>query len=325
MFRAARLRLTAWYLLILSVIVAVVSFAIYRLLLLAQESELHAVGPGARHPLVDAFAHDEVILAYQILAVDLGVLLLTAIGAYLLAGRTLRPIQEAMDRQRRFAAAASHELRTPLTALQGNLEVALLNPRSPEEYERLLREAVGDTERMGRLVRDLTLLARPDVDAPPLRREPIDLRDIASGAVRDVELQAMNKGQAVELELDGPLPVQGDAARLRQVFVNLLENAVRYTPDGGEIRLTGRREHSQAVIEVRDTGPGIAREDLAHLFEPFYRADKARSSADHVGLGLSLASWIVRAHSGEIEGASRPGAGSVFTVSLPLDATRKDG
>jgi signal transduction histidine kinase len=135
----------------------------------------------------------------------------------------------------------------------------------------------------------------------------------------------MNKGQAVELELDGPLPVQGDAARLRQVFVNLLENAVRYTPDGGEIRLTGRREHSQAVIEVRDTGPGIAREDLAHLFEPFYRADKARSSADHVGLGLSLASWIVRAHSGEIEGASRPGAGSVFTVSLPLDATRKDG
>jgi signal transduction histidine kinase len=110
--------------------------------------------------------------------------------------------------------------------------------------------------------------------------------------------------------------------RLRQVFVNLLENAIRYTPRGGEIRLVGRREHGQAVLEVRDTGPGIAAEDLARLFEPFYRADKARSNADHVGLGLSLASWIVHAHTGQIEAASQPGVGSVFTVCLPLNSAR---
>jgi signal transduction histidine kinase len=322
MFRAARLRLTAWYLLILAIIVAVLSVVLYRLLLLAQEAELHAAPTGSQHPLIHAFARDEVILAYQMVAVDLGVLLLAAAGAYFLAGRTLRPIEASMERQRRFAAAASHELRTPLTALQGNLEVALLNRRSVDEYEQLLREAVADTERMGHLVKDLTLLARPEADTTVLRLEPIDVRDAAIAALKDVEILAADKGQRLEVALGGPLPVQGDAARLRQVFVNLLENAIRYTPEGGEIRVVGRREHGHAVLEIRDTGPGIAAEDLVRLFEPFYRADQARSSSDHVGLGLSLASWIVHAHTGQIEAASQLGVGSSFTVSLPLSPPR---
>jgi signal transduction histidine kinase len=200
--------------------------------------------------------------------------------------------------------------------------VALLNRRSAEEYEQLLREAVSDTERMGHLVKDLTLLARPDADTTMLRLEPIDLRDVASAAAKDVELLAVDKGQRLEVALDGPLPVKGDAPRLRQVFVNLLENAIHYTPERGEIHLVGKREHGQAVVEVRDTGPGIAAEDLARLFEPFYQADKARSNADHVGLGLSLASWIVHAHTGQIEAESQPGLGSVFTVCLPLRSPR---
>lgn len=325
MFHVARLRLTIWYLLILAVIVGVLSLALYRLLLLTQNAELRAAQSVPHSKLVHAFAHDEVTLAYQIIGVDVGVLVLAAVGAYLLAGRSLRPIEEAMERQRRFAAAASHELRTPLTALQGNIEVALLNPRSTNEYQQILRDAVADTERMGHLVKDLTLLARPEFDKTILRLEPIDLRDAACVAVKDVELLAVDKAQKLEVELDGPLPVHGDTPRLRQVFVNLLENAIRYTPREGEIRLVGRREHGQAVLEIRDTGPGIAPEDLIHLFEPFYRADKARSNADHVGLGLSLASWIVRAHSGQIEAANEPGVGSIFTVCLPLNSPRAKG
>jgi signal transduction histidine kinase len=322
MFHAARLRLTAWYLLILAIIVALLSLALYRLLLLTQEAELDAVHSTTYHPLVHTFAHDQVILAYQIVAVDVGVLVLAAAGAYLLAGRTLRPIQQAMERQRRFAAAASHELRTPLTALQGNLEVALLNPRSREEYELLLREAVEDTERLGHLVRDLTLLARPEADGTMLRLEPMDLRDAARAATRDVELLVTNKSQQLETDLDLPLPIQGDPLKLRQVFVNLLENASRFTPERGTICLAGRREHGQAVLDVRDTGAGIAADDLPHLFEPFFQADKARSNADHVGLGLSLASWIVHSHGGRIEATSQVGVGTVFTVSLPLRSTR---
>jgi signal transduction histidine kinase len=322
MFTAARLRLTAWYLLILAIIVALLSLVLYRLLLLTQEAELHAVGSPARHPLVHAFARDEVILAYQIVAVDVGVLLLAAVGAYLLAGRTLRPIEGAMERQRRFAAAASHELRTPLTALQGNLEVALLNPRRSEEYEQILREAVEDTERLGQLVRDLTLLARPEAEGSALRLEPMDLGDAASAAAEDVKLLVTGKGQQLQLNLEEPLPVEGDLLKLRQVFVNLLENAIRYTPERGRICLTGRREHGQAIVEVRDSGTGIAADDLPHLFEPFFQADRARSNADHVGLGLSLASWIVHSHGGEIEASSQVGVGTVFTVSLPLHSAR---
>lgn len=322
MFDAARMRLTAWYLLILTAIVAVLSFALYHLLLLTQEAELHSVRQAPHHPLLHAFARDAVVLAYQIIAVDVGVLLLAAAGAYLLAGRTLRPIEAAMDRQRRFAAAASHELRTPLTALRGNLEVALLKRRTVDEYEQLLRGAVADTERMGSLVKDLTLLARPEVDRTPLRLGHVDLRDAVSAAVKDVELLALERRQSLELFLDGPLPVEGDVPRLRQVFLNLLENAIRFTPEKGEIRVAGRRDHGQAVIEIHDTGPGIASQDLDNLLEPFYQADKARSNADHVGLGLSLASWIVSAHSGRLQAANRPGGGSTFTVCLPISSRK---
>jgi signal transduction histidine kinase len=112
--------------------------------------------------------------------------------------------------------------------------------------------------------------------------------------------------------------VAGDASKFRGVLVNLLENAIVYTPEGGTIRLVGRSEHGQAVLEVRDSGRGIAAEHLPHLFEPFYQADTARSSSDHVGLGLALASWIVRAYGGHIGVQSQVGVGTVFTVSLPL-------
>jgi len=320
LFDAARIRLTLWYLLILVVVVGLLSFGLYELSLLAQQAELHAVQSGSHHGLARIFARDEVTLVLQIAAVDIGVIVLAAAGSYILAGRTLRPIEEVMERQRRFAAAASHELRTPLTALRGNLEVALLNPRTSEEYQEVLDDAIADTERMSHLVKDLTLLARPEVDRTVLRLHPIDLRDTVREAIEDVELLAKDKGQTLDTALDGPLPVRGDAPRLRQVFVNLLENAIRYTPDGGEIHIEGRRDRGRVVLDVRDSGRGIAPEDLGHLFEPFYQADRARSSADHVGLGLSLAAWIVRAHTGSIEAASRLGGGSVFTVSLPLDS-----
>jgi signal transduction histidine kinase len=322
MFTEARVRLTGWYLLILAAIIGVLSFAIYRLLLLAQQAELNAAGLHPHRVLVHAFAHDELILAYQIVAVDVTILLLAALGAYILAGRTLRPIEEAVERQRRFAGAASHELRTPLTALQGNLEVALLSRRSPEEYEEVIREAVQDTERMGELVRSLVALARPDRDAAHLEWAPLDLKEVVPAALDDVRSLAEGKRQTLEEDIAGPLVVAGDASKFRGVCVNLLENAITYTPEGGTIRVVGRSEHGRAVVEVRDTGRGIAAEHLAHLFEPFYQADAARSSSDHVGLGLALASWIVRAYGGHIDVQSQVGVGTVFTVSLPL--ARKD-
>jgi signal transduction histidine kinase len=137
---------------------------------------------------------------------------------------------------------------------------------------------------------------------------------------------AERKGQTLEVALDGVLPTEGDRLKLRQALTNLLDNAVTYTPEGGTIRLTVRHKRGRAVIAVCDTGPGIAAQHLPHLFEPFYRADAARGGSNgHVGLGLALADWIVRAHGGRLSVESRVGVGTVFTLSLPLRARPTPG
>jgi signal transduction histidine kinase len=321
MFSAARLRLTLWYLAVLGTIVVLLSLALYEVLLRLQQAEALALGRVVRHGVIQLFARDERVLAWQIGAIDLGMLILAALGAYVLAGRTLRPIQEAMERQERFAVAASHELRTPLTVLQGTLEVALLRDRTPAEYKEILSKAATEAARMGTLVGDLLALARIQSDREILARAPLDLRVLAREAAERVEPLAARKGQTLEIELDGPLPTCGDQLKLRQALTNLLDNAITYTPKGGAIRLSARAARGRAVIAVRDTGPGIEAQHLPHLFEPFYRVDAVRGDGSgHAGLGLALAAWIVQAHGGHLAVESRMGVGTVFTLTLPLRA-----
>jgi signal transduction histidine kinase len=322
MFTTARLRLTGWYLAVLAAIVLVLSFALYDLLLHLQQSEAQALVPLAHRGVAQLFARDERTLALEMGAIDLGVLLLAGLGAYVLAGRTLRPLQEAMARQERFAIAASHELRTPLTVLQGTLEVALLRERTPQEYQEIVRAAAAEAARMGTLVGDLLALARVQSDRETLALQPLDLHDVAREAVEGVQPLAARKGQRLEVALDGALPIAGDRLKLRQALANLLDNALTYTPEGGTICLTAHRARGRAVLAVRDTGPGIAAPHLPHLFEPFYRVDAARGGGSgHSGLGLPLAQWIVQAHGGHLTVESHPGVGTVFTLALPL-ATR---
>src|SRR5438128_10384975 len=262
MFSTARLRLTLWYLAVLAAIVILLSLALYDVLLHLQHAEVQAVASAGRHGVARLFARDASTLALQIGAINLGVLILAALGAYVLAGRTLRPIQEAMERQERFAVAASHELRTPLTVLQGTLEVALLRERTPTEYQEILRTAAEEAGRMGTLDGSLLAVARRQSDRAVLVREPLDLREVVHEAADGVRPLAARQGQTLEVALDGALPAAGDRLRLRQALTNLLDNAVTYTPAGGTIRLTARRERGRAVIAVRDTGPGIAARHL---------------------------------------------------------------
>jgi signal transduction histidine kinase len=280
---------------------------------------MQVVGRVTQHGVTRLFADDGRVLAIQLGAIDLGVLALAALGGYGLAGRSLRPIQEVMARQERFAVAASHELRTPVTVLQGTLEVALLRERTPAEYQEILRAAAAEAEHMGTLIGNLLALARIQSDRAVLALEPLDVREVAREATDAVRPLAERKGQTLEVALDGALPTEGDRLKLRQALTNLLDNAVTYTPEGGTIRLTARRRLRRAVIAVRDTGQGIAAHDLPHLFEPFYRTDAARGGSNgHAGLGLALADWIVRAHGGHLRVESRVGVGTVFTLSLPL-------
>src|SRR2546423_5601937 len=199
MFSAARLRLTLWYLAVLVTIVVLLSLALYEVLLRLQQAEVLTLGRVMRHGVVQLFARDERALAWQIGAIDLGTLILAALGAYVLAGRTLRPIQEAMERQERFAVAASHELRTPLTVLQGTLEVALLRDRTPVEYMEILSKGATEAARMGTLVGDLLTLARIQSDREILAREPLDLHAVAREAAEGVKPLAARKGQTLEV------------------------------------------------------------------------------------------------------------------------------
>lgn len=261
----------------------------------------------------------------RLVALDLGVLLLGARAADLLAGSALRPVRAAQARQERFAVAASHELRTPLTVLLGTLEAALVRRRTPAQYEDVLRRATAEAVRVAALLDDLLALAHGEDDTAPPATVPLDLHTVASAAAEDMRAGAAGKGQALAVALDGPLPTRGDARALHHAVSSLLDNAISYTAPGGSIRLVGRRTRGRALLSVRDTGPGIAPEHLAHLCEPFYRVDPARASAaGHMGLGLARAARIARAHGGRLAVESQVGVGTAVTLSLPLDRARPD-
>lgn len=324
MFDAARLRLTAWYLAILTAIVGLLSVALYHILVRFPTTPAPANALSITAVIAYLSRVPNAVLASQIAAVDLGVLILAALGAYVLAGKTLAPIAAVLDRQQRFAALASHQLRTPLTVLRGTMEVALLRQRTAEEYEQVLRDAVADVDRLSTLVADLLAAVRIQRDTIQPNLTLLDLRDVARDVVESVRPLAAQKQQTIELNLNGPLLLPGDGIKLRQVAATLLDNALAYTPGGGHIEVSAHQERGRAFLSVRDSGPGIAPEHLPHLFEPLYRADVPGADASgHAGLGLALAAWIVRSHRGKLRVRSKVGRGSTFTVSLPLLPSRK--
>lgn len=234
----------------------------------------------------------------------------------------LDSLEQTFVRQRRFVADASHELRTPVAVLRNKADVALLKSRSPEDYARMLREVSTEAERLSQLVSDLLLLARGDEGRAAFAREKISLQELASMVVAYTQPLAEERGLRVFLqEASAPVVVWGDEARLIQVVLNLVENALTYTNPGGKVMVNTSIQQGRAVLRVQDTGVGIAAEHLPHVFERFYRGDQARQQTQKSssGLGLAIAEWIVQAHHGSITVVSQVGVGSTFTVLLPLE------
>ncbi|HEX2916376.1 MAG TPA: HAMP domain-containing sensor histidine kinase [Chloroflexia bacterium] len=231
--------------------------------------------------------------------------------------KMLDSLEEAYRTQQRFISDASHELRAPLTAIQGNLELLRRQSHMPEaERTEALAEAEREASRLTRLVADLLALARADAGIS-IRHQPVDLDEIILESFQVA--RKLSQGHNLELDSFEPLKVEGDADRLKQLVLILLDNALKYTPPGGQVRLGLKQAHNQVQITVQDNGVGIGEEDLAHIFERFYRADPARGrDPGGTGLGLSIAKWIVEQHSGQIEVSSNPGLGTTFTVSLPF-------
>ncbi|GAB4212279.1 MAG: hypothetical protein OHK0022_47920 [Roseiflexaceae bacterium] len=229
----------------------------------------------------------------------------------------LASLEESVRAQQRFVADASHELRAPLTAIQANLELLRRRGDLPAtEQDELLGEVEREAGRLTRLVADLLALARADAGAS-IRRAPVDLDAVVLETFQTA--RPLAQGQRLSLEPFEPLQVAGDADRLRQLVLILLDNALKYTPVGGSVVLGLCEQEGQASIVVRDTGMGIAAADLPLVFERFYRADPVRSrNPSGTGLGLSIARWIVTQHGGTIALESAPGQGTTVTVRLPL-------
>ncbi|MEW6488691.1 MAG: heavy metal sensor histidine kinase [Thermodesulfobacteriota bacterium] len=231
----------------------------------------------------------------------------------------LSRLEDAFRRVREFTADASHELRTPLTVLRGEAEVALRKPRSPEEYQAVLASSLEEAHRMGRIVEDLLLLAKGDLGEATVHKVPLDLAEVLGEVAAQATLLAEDKGLRFTSAGGPPAPVLADPLRLRQLFWNLLDNAVKYTPAGGRVFLShGRTDAGWVRVTVKDTGIGIPPEDRERIFERFYRVDKHRARAQGgSGLGLSICCWIAQVHGGRIEVESKVDEGSAFIVYLP--------
>ena len=230
----------------------------------------------------------------------------------------LARLEQAFAQSRRFAADAAHELRTPLAALRGTTEVALRGDRPPAEYRKVLASSLEEVERLIRLSEDLLLFSRSQAGPEPAEErvdlEPLLLEGLDAGA-----RLGQAAGVSVRIEHAAPAVVRGDATALLRALLNLVENAIKYTPRGGKVELSLIAEDETASLTVSDTGLGVDPADAERIFEPFVRLDAARSrDTGGAGLGLAIARSIVTAHRGSLTVESRPGSGSRFTIRLPL-------
>ncbi len=231
-------------------------------------------------------------------------------------------LEKSFEQQRRFVADASHELRTPVAILQGETEVTLSRPdRSPEEYRETLGILRGESQRLAHIIEDLFTLTRADAGQYPLTRRDVYLDELAADVLRRTRSLAISKGITLTSSIQPELPLQADEDLLRRMLLNLLDNAIKYTPAGGTVRVDCHREGNVYALRVSDTGPGIPAELQPRIFERFFRADKARSRPEGdtggAGLGLSIARWIAEAHDGRLELTRSDASGTTFSAYLP--------
>jgi heavy metal sensor kinase len=231
----------------------------------------------------------------------------------------LSRLEQAFLRERQFTADVSHELRTPLTAIKGQVDVTLSRERSVPDYQEALRGVNVEVGRLSQLINGLLVLARADAGQVVIGGEDVRLASVVSDAVGQVRPAASERGVGISAVGGDDVSLRGDRSLLLQLLLNLLDNAVRHTEQGGEVLVTVGSEKGWAALSVSDSGPGVPIDEQERIFDRFYRIDQSRDRArGGAGLGLSICRWIAEAHGGDISVESAPGEGSTFTVRLPL-------
>lgn len=239
---------------------------------------------------------------------------------------TLNAMIERLERSfkqiRQFTGDASHELRTPLAILMGELEVALHSDKTPDEYQEIITSALEEVSRLSQVVKNLLELSRADSGQVPLDVKVLDVSALLEDIIEDAMILGEEKNIRVESGVERNVVILGDKVRLHQAFLNVIDNAVKYTPHGGMVTVALRKLDDAALVSVTDTGIGIPESDQELIFDRFFRVDKSRSGevGGH-GLGLSIVKWVVEAHGGSIKVTSHIGKGSIFFIRLPLDAS----
>jgi signal transduction histidine kinase len=265
--------------------------------------------------------HEKALLRILILALAGTGLICLAISFFasrFMAGRAMVPIEKAWQQQQDFLADASHELRTPLAVIQANLEVIRLSRNEIVASQELWLDNIkAESYHMAKLVESLLFLARADAGGQVLEKSEFCLDKTLLAAVEPFIPMVVDKKIELKVELDKQIEYQGDQTKIRQLVMILLDNAVKHTPAKGTIKLGLKRGKNSVVLMVADTGEGIAKELQEKIFDRFFQADMARST-DGTGLGLAIAKWIAESHGGRIKVASSPGAGSIFSVELPI-------
>jgi signal transduction histidine kinase len=337
MFTFARLKLTAWYLLIIMSVSLAFSFVVYRMLnqevdrfVSAQRIRLERrwLPPTAPFSIVLLDPDLVIEIRHRIIVmlalVNLGILVISGITGYFLAGVTLAPIQAMVSEQNRFISDSSHELRTPLTSLRAAMEV-FLRDKNPKisEAKVLISESLEDVQKLQSLSESLMQLAAFQKPTDQTKRTIVNLSDLIIESVKKVTPIAVQK-QIVISQSVADFKIKGDKYSLTDLLVILLDNAIKYSPNQSRVEIMAKKSDGSVKIDVSDHGIGISKSDLPHVFDRFYRADTARSAntATGFGLGLAIAKKIVDSHHGSISVKSVINSGSVFTVKLPLVHTK---
>ena len=342
MFHSARLQLTAWYLLIIMVISISFSAFIYlgatneydRIVRIEQYRSIHPMQPGTffqRPPSSDDLTslsskQDNELIEWAklrvleaLFGINVIILLLSALAGYFLAGRTLRPIKDMLDEQNRFITDASHELNTPLTALKTSLEVNLRNKKlTLEEAKEVLNSNLEDVNNLQSLSEDLMGVIMYQKQNGNFKLAKVDLQGIFKTSAEQVKSLAQKKRITLKTNVSKTF-ILGNEKSLSELFIILLDNAIKYSKEKSVISINVGKEDSVVNVFVKDNGIGIKTEDLPHIFDRFYRADRSRTKQkiDGYGLGLSIAKRIATLHNGGIRVESEINKGSTFIITFP--------
>ncbi|MGB9552895.1 MAG: sensor histidine kinase [bacterium] len=314
-FQRTRLRLTVFYVALISLILIAFSLALYYSYARTISSDIEGNFTDQEQELIVSKSLTR--LGILLVLINSGTLIATGIVSFVLVGETLKPIREAMDRQKQFTADAAHELRTPLTIMRTELEVALGDPEL-KKASPLLQSNLEEIERLSGLVENLLLISRMDDPQNRIALEKVDFSQLVRESLERMKPYMERKRLQLCASVPEGVVLQGDREWLRRLLFNLLKNAVDYNREEGEISVEIKDQDKGVWLAVRDTGIGIAPEDLPHVFERFYRADKSRSrKIQGTGLGLTIAKSIVEAHRGSIRLKSALGKGTTVEVFLP--------